>query len=42
MMTTDSGYIDRRGNRAIPDEFAAASPFFKGLANVRLLPRRDK
>jgi hypothetical protein len=33
-------YIDQTGNRTIPGEFAAASPFFKGLANVRLLPQR--
>jgi len=31
-------YIDQNGNRTIPGEFAAASPFFKGLANVRMLP----
>ena len=30
-------YIDHDGNRAIRGEFAAASPFFKGLAQVRLL-----
>jgi len=28
-------YIDRQGKRAFPGEFTAASPFFKGLANVR-------
>ena len=31
-------YIDTNGKRAIPGEFDAASPFFKGLAQVRLLP----
>ena len=31
-------YIDQHGNRTIAGEFAAASPFFKGLANVRMLP----
>ena len=32
-------YIDAKGNRTIPGEFAAASPFFKGLAQIRFLPR---
>jgi hypothetical protein len=32
-------YIDQHGNRAIPGEFAAASPFFRGLANVQMIPR---
>ena len=32
-------YIDRDGNSAIRGEFGAASPFFKGLAHVRLLLR---
>ena len=35
-------YIDERGDRTIPGEFAAASPFFKGLANVRLLTSERK
>lgn len=29
-------YIDQQGNRTIPGEFSAASPFFKGLAHIRL------
>lgn len=29
-------YIDEQGSRAIAGEFAAASPFFKGLAHVQL------
>ena len=34
-------YIDQQGKRKIPGEFAAASPFFKGLAHVRLLQSAD-
>lgn len=33
-------YIDQHGNRTISGEFAAASRFFRGLANVRL-PKSD-
>jgi hypothetical protein len=32
-------YINQRGEQAIQGKFAAASPFFKTLAHVRLLPR---
>jgi hypothetical protein len=32
-------YINPRGERSFPGEFALASPFFKGLAHVRLQPR---
>ncbi len=31
-------YIDVEGKRTIPGEFRTASPFFKGLAHVKLLP----
>jgi hypothetical protein len=34
-------YIDQHGNRAIREEFAVASPFFKGLANVMLFLRSE-
>jgi hypothetical protein len=34
-------YINQQGKRTIPGEFAAASPFFKGLAHVRLLQKDD-
>jgi hypothetical protein len=30
-------YIDRQGKQTISAEFLAASPFFKGLAHVKLL-----
>jgi hypothetical protein len=30
-------YIDTRGDDAFPGKFAAASPFFKGLAHVRFV-----
>ena len=32
-------YIDQLGKRAFDGEFIAASPFFKGLANVKLNAR---
>jgi hypothetical protein len=35
-------YIDGKGQPAIKGEFYAASPFFKGLAHVRLSPRGGK
>ncbi|MBS1794175.1 MAG: WG repeat-containing protein [Acidobacteria bacterium] len=36
-------YIDPRGAPAFPGKFAAASPFFKGVAHVRLIdPKRPK
>lgn len=31
-------YIDREGNRAIHEDFARASRFFKGLAHVETIP----
>jgi hypothetical protein len=34
-------YIDSRGNRASFGIFAAASPFFKGLANVQLISQDE-
>ena len=30
-------YIDTKGNQAIPGKFLLASPFFKGVAHVKLL-----
>jgi WG containing repeat len=32
-------YIDTQGKQAFPEKFATASPFFKGLAHVKLLPK---
>ena len=32
----DFYYIDKRGEQAIPQKFALASHFFKGLAHVQL------
>jgi hypothetical protein len=36
---TESGhwYIDHSGHQAIPGKFALASPFFKGLAHIKIL-----
>ena len=31
-------YIDHSGHQAIPVKFALASPFFKGLAHIKVLP----
>lgn len=33
-------YIDKRGTQAIPEKFAQASHFFKGLAHVKLRPNK--
>lgn len=35
-------YVDVLGERPIPEEFAAASLFFKGLAHVKLLSRQAR
>jgi hypothetical protein len=32
-------YIDTHGKQAFPERFDAASPFFKGLAHVELIPK---
>ncbi|MBD0371962.1 MAG: WG repeat-containing protein [Pyrinomonadaceae bacterium] len=35
-------YIDKRGIQAIPEKFAQASHFFKGLAHVKLRPNKKQ
>ena len=35
-------YIDHSGRQAIAGKFAVASPFFKGLAHVKLRSREHK
>jgi hypothetical protein len=35
-------YIDKRGIQAIPEKFERASHFFKGLAHVRLKPKKNQ
>jgi hypothetical protein len=35
-------YIDKRGIQAFPEKFAVASHFFKGLAHVKLKPKKNQ